>query len=190
VNSKYEDVPSTFGVSFIIAEIYFILSNYVLNMRFKELYKTIIENKKLLKQNRTLMEAFPDGVIVQTKESTFDKKILFSNKKFNSSILNIRNQIAELDQIPVTISKLDEDHQRDFKTTLQNFLKQEQQKINWDNSVVEEHVGVSIECPIHPLLDNSEESKSNVNMQENLEPEYSTRKFNIKTLEVEWDNIS
>ena len=190
MNSKYEDVPSTFGVSFIIAEIYFILSNYVLNMRFKELYKTIIENKKLLKQNRTLMEAFPDGVIVQTKESTFDKKILFSNKKFNSSILNIRNQIAELDQIPVTISKLDEDHQRDFKTTLQNFLKQEQQKINWDNSVVEEYVGVSIECPIHPLLDNSEESKSNVSMQENLDPEYSTRKFNIKTLEVEWDNIS
>jgi nucleoid DNA-binding protein len=65
VYALYDDIPPSFMVSIVFSEIYFVLSNYVLNLRFRELYKTIIDNENLLKQNRKLMEAFPDGVVVE-----------------------------------------------------------------------------------------------------------------------------
>jgi len=195
VYALYDNIPPSFMVSIVFSKIFFVLSNYVLDLRFRELYKTIIDNENLLKQNRKLMEAFPDGVVVETKDAQMSQKVLFSNNKFNHQIRDIRNQIQKLEDVSVKLNCIENNHKVNFESSLQQFLSQQQRKIDWDPLLVQEQLGVSIEWPrkqdsvagIHKEEDKNVESADN--WEDNSQDDYETKVFNIKTLEVIWDNI-
>ena len=44
---------------------HFYFGTHILSFQFKELYKTILMNENLIKENKRLIEVFPEGVLIQ-----------------------------------------------------------------------------------------------------------------------------
>lgn len=58
-------------------------------------YKLVVENDKLNKDMRRLLQIFPEGVLIQTKgKDSPDSTTILTNQEFDTRIYQIKNEIG------------------------------------------------------------------------------------------------
>jgi hypothetical protein len=68
----------------------------MLHTKVRNLYKLLIENKRLIKSMKKILETFPHGVLIQVRESDYDEEIYFTNHEFQNHIYSIKENTKEL----------------------------------------------------------------------------------------------
>lgn len=188
-------MPSEFLTSIFLATFYFCLTSVTLSFRVKSLYKTILENERLVAENKSLLKIFPHGVVIEQKSPTQQTANGFSNREFETQIKKIQKQLRELEDIKV-IGHTDKAITSDTgssqslyysnmsqSTDLYSYLKKQQESVTDEG--IHEDTNVSI------LLKNIDNQNERLlignNEQSDLSSEYCKKVFNIKTLEVTWE---
>ena len=83
-------------ISIYLSIFYFTISAKMLHTKVRNLYKLLIENKRLIKSMKKILETFPHGVLIQVRESDYDEEIYFTNHEFQNHIYSIKENTKEL----------------------------------------------------------------------------------------------
>ena len=84
---------------------------------------------------RTLLEAFPHGVVIHFQNKNREESNVFSNEEFNQQIYSIGTHIEELDKVQIDVKNDEsEDSQFDSSVSLFSHLRELQEKIKLDSS--------------------------------------------------------
>lgn len=98
-----------------------------------------MNNEKLIKENKELLQIFPHGVIIKSADFTQKQQTRFANDEFKSQIKNIQEKIDALKDIKVEFK---EPEGITECTDLHTYLKEQQQELR--QSKITEHNGVTI----------------------------------------------
>ena len=180
VHYSFDEVPSSFNVSMLATLLFYYVARYVVNLRFNELFETIIRIEQLIKQSKRVMQIFPQGIIIESKGDLKSKKVMYSNDSFNNQIKNIRNKIEQLKNIEVSIKNIKENSMQDqeFKTDLHSYFRIQQNALIREGKTQIEQTGVTVSCC------------SNMDIAEELstDQQVSQKIFNIKSIEIVWED--
>lgn len=181
MHSNYGVVPVPLLMAIWLATMYFTFTSWILFRKLRTLYKLLRENQKLNKEMKRLLQIFPEGVIISTKDTDdSSKSSIFTNHEFSSHICDIRNRLEELQNIDITyvIKNKDENKDLSISTSLHAFLKAQEEKLT-DNNIIE-HNNVQIKC-----LERISSRRFQHDTENSDEP--TVRNFNVKTLQVNWE---
>ena len=99
------------------------------------LFQIILKNEKLISEMRTLLEAFPHGVVIHFQNKNSEESNVFSNEEFNQQIYSIGTHIEELDKVPIVVKNDEsEDSQFDSSVSLFSHLRELEERIKLDSS--------------------------------------------------------
>jgi signal transduction histidine kinase len=160
--------------------IYYSLTSFFQNKKTRSLYATILQNEKLIKEMKRILQVFPNGVIIWPWNRDDGDQKCFTNEVFDTKISKIRGDINNLKDIDVRIyDNNSNDNTQEISTNLWQLLEDNQRKLDGRNVIVKRDI--SIQCrPSSRMF--SEENE--------LDNELSERICRIKTLEVEWEGVS
>ena len=126
---KYQLMPTTLWISCILGSAYFTNAARMLYLQVRELYKLLLENKRLNSEMKRVLEIFPHGVIIQSRTKETLSKIHFSNQDFQSQICSLKDDIKELRSIKVLYKKSQDENSKQLKSNLFNFLLNQEKKL-------------------------------------------------------------
>jgi hypothetical protein len=146
--------------------------------KFRNLYKVLFQNNKLIKEMKRLLEIFPESVIIRSKNSDSKSQTFYSNNEFNRDIANIKNNLDELKNIKVTFSPSEKEfHKNDSSLCLSKYLKKRAKDVE-DASIFEDTVELKKELKdIHNSFVRNSDCRN-----ENFKKLYS-----VKIIKVNWE---
>ena len=174
----YDSISTELAISCVWNTTYFFVGTHILYVLFKELYRVILLNEKLVKEMKRLIEVFPEAVIIQ--KHTDQENDLWSNQQFDDYVSRVNDSIQSFQNLKVRlISDIYEDleDQNDFTKTLYDLLKENQEKVQ-DFATVEQQ-DAEIEW-----FDNSGENGLDHNEDDG---EKVLKRFWVKTLKINWE---
>ena len=176
----YKKLPMELVIAVLMSIFYFSLAAKMLYSKVKDLYKLLIENKKLIKEMKKILESFPHGVIIQSRDSEFKDEVYFTNHEFQEHIYAIKNNIRELSKIKISFPEKNDEYE-EVHTDLCNFLKRQEERLKELPVLKKNNVKINcsdaLEALENPASHNTEEGGSNE----------CVKNFNVKTLRVNWE---
>ena len=153
--------------------IYFTLASYVVYLKVRDLYIILMQNQKLTRQIKNILQIFPNGVIIHSHKNNDDKKIHFSNKEFQQRIGDIKSDIENLKNVKVSYSIAVQDELRRVNNNLFSFLKSQEMKLRLNQTTTSKNV------TFKPF--------QFTNQGTNETEEVSSKVFSIKSIKVDWE---
>lgn len=196
VKITYDKLTVEFVLSALLAMFYYSISAIVLNKKNRNLYQTLLQNQKLNKEMKKILEIFPEGVIITTSDSEIDTpkernlkesqlpSVLFTNHKFDLNICDLKSSIKELKDVVISYetSEPETGSSDEVVTTLNDFLKNQEQKLLQSNSKMTEQNNIKLKCTTDTDLTTSFYQSIKGDESSNF------KIFKIKTLNVNWEN--
>lgn len=180
VYGKYETVSPELGSSMLTSTFYFIISCITLSSKVKALYKIIIENERLVCENKNLLKLFPHSVVIEPKYIDAEYSKGYTNREFERQILEIREHIEELSKVKVQCEN------KETVTDLYTYLKEQQDKLNDEGFCEDTNIIISCfdSCSSNVLrMDSHSYDGSNGRGSDDT----IDKLFNVKTLEVTYE---
>lgn len=180
VHNTYKKLPSELVLSVVLSISYFSITAKMLYAKVKEAYRLLIQNKKLIKEMKKILETFPHGVVIHSRPSSLKEEIHFSNHEFNEHIYEIKQNIRELNKVKVSLVKKNSENE-EIGTDLHKFLKKQEKKLK-DRPVLQKN-NVKINCSeaLEAIENNSSQNFEDDSSNEHI------KNFNVKTLKVNWE---
>jgi hypothetical protein len=122
-------MPVTLWIACILGSAYFTNAARMLYLQVRELYKLLLENKRLISEMKRVLEIFPHGVIIQSRTKKTLSKIHFSNQDFQSQICYLKDDIKELRTIKVLYKKSQDANSKQIKSNLCDFILSQENKL-------------------------------------------------------------
>ena len=132
-----------------------------------------MQNQKLTRQIKNILQIFPNGVIIHSHKNNDDKKIHFSNKEFQQRIGDIKSDIENLKNVKVSYSIAVQDELRRVNNNLFSFLKSQEMKLRLNQTTTSKNV------TFKPF--------QFTNQGTNETEEVSSKVFSIKSIKVDWE---
>jgi len=184
IYSSYNSIPIPLILSVLLSVGYYTFGSWLLYSEFRNLYKILFENKKLISEMKRFIEIFPESVIIKTKDPVSNDRKYYSNNEFNHEIADIREHIRKLKDIKVSFTKgvhLEDNPnysgQQEIQTSLDEFVKYRERQLQGPG-VIENTVKIEF-----MKVDDTEEDNSE-------HPQSVQRIYTVKTLKVIWEGAS
>ena len=170
----FNGIPGQFWVSITMSSAVYTVSAILISKQIKDMLLIIQENKELIKTIRTILEVFPEGVLIRSWDPNTKKIILkFANdiaKKF------IISNDEEWDT-NITIVNPHGDFSEPIDIKISEFLKKQENDIfdsqNNDKNILEQLIEIK-----------SQLDDSDLNWESNEDSTW----FTVKSIAVNWEN--
>ena len=103
---KYDEIPTNLLVANLATVINFTCQTAFTQSNLRNMYKTLLENKVLIKEIKRILEMFPESVIITPMRQN-QKNALFTNRQFNEAICKLDQNLEKLEQIKVKFDPKD-----------------------------------------------------------------------------------
>jgi hypothetical protein len=135
VYSTYDILPIPLVAACCLAIVYFTFGTRILYQKFRAIYKVLFDNQKLVTEMRRVFELFPESVIIRSLDCLSKLSNYYTNDKFNSTIIDLKDLIADqkhkdildsLDSLTVNVTNYDDTESSNSEVfiTANEFLKQ------------------------------------------------------------------
>ena len=183
LNLFFNDVPFTLYAAFIVIWILLPITIFLFSQKMVEMFILMKTNKDLIHTIRSILQIFPEGVIIRSIDPTTKKTVIkFANDVANK-FLNKTIEGIELSR-DLKINKLDSlNHNLQSFQNLENILFQKEQQYNIEEYESSNQIFEIREC-FQEIEENKEFSRSIENNEEMI-----SEFFNIKSIKVEWENL-
>jgi hypothetical protein len=144
-----------------------------------------LKSDKLIKEMKKILQMFPHGVLMASKNCKPTKDHHFTNEMFEKDICKIRHKLQELDAVTVEFKIENQISKKEpEKIKLLKFLHERQNLIKREHSIDEIDVLLSEKME----LDGQQNLEENIiERRDELEAVVKQKSFRIKSLEVEWE---
>ena len=180
----YSDVTSTFYFSFAFASIMFPLSWFFISEKVKELFIFMKTNEDLIHTVRTILQLFPEGVIIRSIDPVTRQTISrFANDVAWKIILNEAEE-EETGKTIVKVIKTEENEQNspvNRVASLDEFLCHQELHI-MERGDFKHYIKAMIE------INRSSHNREEIFGKDDETFEESSNYFNVKSIKVMWEN--
>ena len=180
----YNDITPTFYLSFVFVSIMFPLSWLFISEKIKELFIFMKTNKDLIHTVRTILQLFPEGVIIRSIDPITKQTVnRFANDMAWKIILNdVGEEQAGIVKINIIQSEENlQNHHVKRLASLDEFLEQQEFKI-MEQADFKQYIKAMIEI-------NKDSRNREVRFEKDDETfEESSNYFNVKSIRVLWEN--
>jgi hypothetical protein len=113
----------------MLGSFYFTLAARMMCAQVREVYKLLLENQRLIAEMKLILENFPYGVVIHSRNKETKNKIHFTNQEFQTQVCPLVNDMKELRKVKVTSVGSLRKESDDVKTNLCDFLKAQEMKL-------------------------------------------------------------
>ena len=125
----YNVLPIPLLVAIFLGSFYFTLAARMMCLQVREVYKLLLENKRLIAEMKLVLENFPHGVVIQSRRRETQNKIHFTNQEFQTQVCPLESNMKELKKVKVTYMKSRYGYSNEATTNLCEFLKIQEKKL-------------------------------------------------------------
>ncbi|CAI2380872.1 unnamed protein product [Moneuplotes crassus] len=143
--------------------------------RLSQMYRMILENRKLVKEKQKVVQEFPHPVLILPQKMSKLSKC-YPNDQFEQRIKTLNHKIQALDKVQVELLQKDEKEKIDHKLSLLEYLSQIKKHQDYDQETKGSTV---IHCKNMNNKENIKENAKNI----------TKRNFHIKSLHIEWKEV-
>ncbi|CAI2378185.1 unnamed protein product [Moneuplotes crassus] len=180
---RFGEIDNDLIVSGVMSIMFFDLGLETHQGRLSQMYKMILENRKLAKEKQKVVQEFPHPVLILPQKIKKSSPC-YSNDQFEQKIKALNQKVQELDNIKVTLKEKNELGKICHRCTLLQHLARSQkmkhshfEETKWD---------AVLQCEQFMKKNSFEQDWLN---NENDEEQASNRNFNIKSLNIEWKEV-
>ena len=173
----FENIPIYFYIAIIFSSALFVVSAMIISKQIKDILLILKENKELIKTIQTILQVFPEGVMIRSFDQKTKEIILkFANDIARKLIWDNQEDYQNND-IKITLIDSNMDTSESVESTMKNFLENQENMLL--NGVNREQV----------ILEQLVEVKSRINDAE-ANPDISDFKlwYTVKSIVVNWEN--
>jgi signal transduction histidine kinase len=181
IYTKYNVLPVPLIAASLLAIFYFTVGSRMLYQKFRDIYKVLFDNQKLIANMRRVLESFPEGVIIRSRSFMSKFSYYYTNNKFDSTIVDLKDSIANnrykeieesLESLKVTVNSFDDiTSNNQVFITANEFLKQREREIK----------GRQILTSTCKILNDD------FDISRDVEDETNYKFCTVKTLKVNWE---
>ena len=107
INSHYDKLPVPLICSVWLGIVYYSFAAWILFLKMRNLYKLLLQNQKLNREMKRLLQIFPESVIIRFMSSQkhdpeispegpiFQNSSCFTNEEFTNHICNVEKSISK-----------------------------------------------------------------------------------------------